>query len=44
LGVGIREPGRKRENMREADAMIQDMLDAILTDRGKKANDAEVPY
>jgi dihydroxyacetone kinase-like protein len=33
MGVGIHgEPGRKRETMREADAMIKDMIDAILAD------------
>ncbi len=33
MGVGIHgEPGRKRETMRAADAMIKDMIDAILTD------------
>jgi len=33
MGVGIHgEPGRKRESMREADAMIKDMVDAILAD------------
>jgi phosphoenolpyruvate---glycerone phosphotransferase subunit DhaK len=33
MGVGIHgEPGRKREPMREADAMIKDMVDAILAD------------
>ena len=43
MGVGIHgEPGRQRETMREADAIISDMIDAILTDLGDKANDAEV--
>ncbi len=43
MGVGIHgEPGRKREAMREADTMIQDMVDAILSDLGDKANNAEV--
>jgi len=33
MGVGIHgEPGRKREKMRAADAMIKDMIGAILTD------------
>jgi dihydroxyacetone kinase-like protein len=33
MGVGIHgEPGRKRENMREADELVKDMVDAILTD------------
>lgn len=33
MGVGIHgEPGRKRESMREADAIIKDMVDAILAD------------
>jgi phosphoenolpyruvate---glycerone phosphotransferase subunit DhaK len=33
MGVGIHgEPGRKRENMREADAIVNDMVDAIMTD------------
>ncbi|MGJ8620101.1 MAG: dihydroxyacetone kinase subunit DhaK [Methylophilaceae bacterium] len=33
MGVGIHgEPGRKRETMREADAIVKDMIDAILTD------------
>jgi phosphoenolpyruvate---glycerone phosphotransferase subunit DhaK len=40
MGVGIHgEPGRKREAMREADAIVKDMIDAILTDfttRGMK--------
>lgn len=43
MGVGIHgEPGRKRETMREADAIIQDMVDAILADLGEKTTDAEV--
>ncbi|MFW5440449.1 MAG: dihydroxyacetone kinase subunit DhaK [Methylophilaceae bacterium] len=43
MGVGIHgEPGRQREAMREADAIIKDMIDAILADLGDKANDAEV--
>lgn len=33
MGVGIHgEPGRKRESMRDADAIIKDMIDAVLTD------------
>ena len=33
MGVGIHgEPGRKREAMREADAIVKDMVDAILAD------------
>jgi phosphoenolpyruvate---glycerone phosphotransferase subunit DhaK len=33
MGVGIHgEPGRKREAMREADAIIKEMVDAILAD------------
>ena len=33
MGVGIHgEPGRRREAMREADSIVKDMLDAILTD------------
>ena len=33
MGVGIHgEPGRKREPMRAADAIVQDMIDAILAD------------
>ncbi len=33
MGVGIHgEPGRKREAMREADAIAKDMVDAILAD------------
>jgi dihydroxyacetone kinase-like protein len=33
MGVGIHgEPGRKREPMRAADAIVQDMVDAILAD------------
>lgn len=43
MGVGIHgEPGRKRESMREADAIISDMLDAILADLGDTATNAEV--
>lgn len=33
MGVGIHgEPGRKRETMRMADAIVTDMVDAIMTD------------
>lgn len=33
MGVGIHgEPGRRREAMREADAIVKDMIDAILAD------------
>lgn len=33
MGVGIHgEPGRRRESMREADAIVKDMVDAILAD------------
>lgn len=33
MGVGIHgEPGRKRESMREADAIVNDMVDAIMAD------------
>lgn len=33
MGVGIHgEPGRRRETMREADAIVKDMIDAILAD------------
>jgi phosphoenolpyruvate---glycerone phosphotransferase subunit DhaK len=33
MGVGIHgEPGRRREAMREADAIVKDMVEAILTD------------
>jgi phosphoenolpyruvate---glycerone phosphotransferase subunit DhaK len=40
MGVGIHgEPGRKREAMREADAMIKDICDAILADfKARKIN------
>jgi phosphoenolpyruvate---glycerone phosphotransferase subunit DhaK len=45
MGVGIHgEPGRKREAMREADAIVKDMADAILADfnaRGFDINLAE---
>jgi phosphoenolpyruvate---glycerone phosphotransferase subunit DhaK len=37
MGVGIHgEPGRKREPMREADAIVKDMLDAIFADFNTK--------
>lgn len=43
MGVGIHgEPGRKREQMRDADEIIKDMVDVILADLGNKANNAEV--
>jgi dihydroxyacetone kinase-like protein len=33
MGVGIHgEPGRRRETMREADLIVKDMIEAILTD------------
>ena len=33
MGIGIHgEPGRRREAMREADAIVKDMVDAILAD------------
>jgi phosphoenolpyruvate---glycerone phosphotransferase subunit DhaK len=33
MGVGIHgEPGRRRESMRDADAIVKDMVDAILAD------------
>lgn len=42
MGVGIHgEPGRKRESMREADAIVKDMVDAIMVDL-KPAKGAEV--
>jgi phosphoenolpyruvate---glycerone phosphotransferase subunit DhaK len=42
MGVGIHgEPGRKRESMREADAIVNDMVDAIMTDL-KPAKGAEI--
>jgi phosphoenolpyruvate---glycerone phosphotransferase subunit DhaK len=42
MGVGIHgEPGRKRETMREADAMVNDMIDAILADLQPK-KDTEI--
>jgi len=41
MGVGIHgEPGRKREPMREADAIVQDVVSAIL-DALKPASDSE---
>jgi dihydroxyacetone kinase-like protein len=37
MGVGIHgEPGRRRETMREADAIVQDMVQAILEDFAAK--------
>jgi len=37
MGVGIHgEPGRRRESMREADAVVQDMVQAILEDFAAK--------
>lgn len=37
MGVGIHgEPGRRREQMREADAIVQDMVQAILDDFAAK--------
>lgn len=37
MGVGIHgEPGRRRESMREADSMVQDMVQAILEDFAAK--------
>lgn len=42
MGVGIHgEPGRKRETMRAADAMVNDMIDAILADLQPK-KDTEI--
>lgn len=42
MGVGIHgEPGRKRESMREADAIVNDMVDAIMVDL-KPAKGAEI--
>ena len=42
MGVGIHgEPGRKREAMREADAIVKDMIDTILADL-KPAKNSEV--
>lgn len=41
MGVGIHgEPGRRREAMREADAIVRDCVDAILSDL-KPANNSE---
>lgn len=45
MGVGIHgEPGRKREKMREADAIVNDMVAVILADFDNKqlANDGEI--
>ncbi len=37
MGVGIHgEPGRKREAMRESDAIVKDMVDAIIADFAAK--------
>lgn len=37
MGVGVHgEPGRRRETMREADAIVQDMVQAILEDFSSK--------
>lgn len=42
MGVGIHgEPGRKRESMREADAIVKDMVDAIMADL-KPAKGSEI--
>ncbi|MDG1096825.1 MAG: dihydroxyacetone kinase subunit DhaK [Methylophilaceae bacterium] len=42
MGVGIHgEPGRKRETMREADAMVNGMIDAIIADLQPK-KDTEI--
>jgi len=42
MGVGIHgEPGRKRETMRAADAMVNDMIDAIIADLQPK-KDTEI--
>ena len=39
MGVGIHgEPGRRREAMREADAIVKDMVDAILADLNPQKN------
>ena len=41
MGVGIHgEPGRRRETMREADAVVSDMVSAILEDFSAKKMDA----
>lgn len=41
MGVGIHgEPGRRRETMREADAVVSDMVNAILEDFSAKKMDA----
>ena len=38
MGVGIHgEPGRKREAMREADAIVKELVDAIVTDFSARA-------
>jgi len=42
MGVGIHgEPGRRRESMRDADAIVKDMVDAILADL-KPAKNQEI--
>jgi dihydroxyacetone kinase-like protein len=45
MGVGIHgEPGRRREPMRQADAIVQDMIEAILADfkaKNLQTNNAE---
>ena len=42
MGVGIHgEPGRKREAMREADAIVKDMVEAIIADL-KPAKNSEI--
>ena len=42
MGIGIHgEPGRKRETMREADAMVNGMIDAIIADLQPK-KDTEI--
>ncbi len=44
MGVGIHgEPGRKRETMREADAIVKDMLEAILADFKARGFDMKAP-
>ena len=38
MGVGIHgEPGRRRENMREADSIVKDCIETILTDLSLRA-------
>ena len=44
MGVGIHgEPGRRRETMREADAIVRDMLEAILADFKGRGFDMNAP-